>query len=175
VQTEFVAVVHVRAELQFATGVHCEQRSSACDSSSHVPVTHVVHCEVVGDWQVSGEDTQPLMPVQGTHADLSAFKKYPAAHCSHCDALPFTHVSGEAQWAIGVQASHVSGDPSLSQKPLLHDSHCESVGEWHVVRDVQFGTGLQSTQTDPPFACGATKNPASHATQYESSAVLQVI
>ena len=40
VQTDAPAVVHVRAELQFGTGVHWVQRSSACDSSSHLPDAH---------------------------------------------------------------------------------------------------------------------------------------
>jgi len=53
VQAEFVAVVHVSAPAQKATGVHVEQVEAGPELSTYLPGMHEVHCEVTAELHVT--------------------------------------------------------------------------------------------------------------------------
>ena len=74
---EFDAVVHIGADRQLGIAVQEGHVSAAPlrPSTRYVVDEHCWHCESEAFVQVMGDDTQPLIPVQGTHAEPSALRK----------------------------------------------------------------------------------------------------
>ena len=72
---EFDAVVQVSPDRQLGIVVQEVQVSAAplTPSTRYIPFWHCWHCESEALVQVRDE-TQPLIPVQGTHADPSSLK-----------------------------------------------------------------------------------------------------
>ena len=72
-QTELLAVVHVVAPAQKATGVHGEQVEAGPELSTNLPGMHEVHCEVTAELHVT------WLVQKGT-----------AVHCGQVSAVPST-------------------------------------------------------------------------------------
>ena len=107
------ALVQEMFETQFATGVH-SGHVSCTPSCRYLPGAHCAHCAVVALVHVSG-DTQPLIPLHGTHDDPSGERKYPDSQLVHDELDPVLHETALVQCGTGVHVVQADAGPLLSR------------------------------------------------------------